>query len=44
MKAEAVILTLPVSEDGKVPFSFRLKEEVLELHVRVRLQLPPPVM
>lgn len=44
MKAEAAILTLPVPEDGKVPFSLRLKEVVLELHVRVRLRLPRPVM
>lgn len=44
MKAETAILTLPVPEDGKVHFSFRLKEEVLKLFIRVRLQLPRSVM
>lgn len=39
MKAEAAILTLPVPEDGNVHFSFRLKQEVLKLVIRVRLWL-----
>lgn len=43
MKAEAAILTLPVPKGGKVHFSFRLKEEVLKLFIRVRLRLPQPV-
>lgn len=37
MEAKAAILTLPVPEDGKVLFSFRLKEEVLKLLIQVRL-------
>lgn len=37
MEAKAAILTLPVPEDGKVLFSFRLKEKVLKLLIQVRL-------
>lgn len=44
MKAETVNLTLPVPQEGKVLFSFALKEEVLKLFIRVRLQLPQPIM
>lgn len=42
IQAAAAVLTLTVPEDGNVRFSFRLKEDVLELFVRVRLLLPPP--
>lgn len=44
MDAEAMVLTLPVPEDGKVRFRFRLKDEVMMTFIRVSIGLPAPPM